>query len=277
MLVIPADIEAHDLENVLTVCNSLKFAVIGLSLDYYITHINAIAEWLFLNKKSYLLNRLFPEICQELGLICPFVAGEAVEDSMPALTTHSMPEKRLINVYWTISRCRDENGYTGYILTGKMVHMVQGTQPFSQIEEMLRALPCAVFTKDQHGNCLSANQYQAGMAGFRDSNEMIGKNDYDLPWASQAATIQKNDQRVITENKTILIEEKATLASGKKEVFLVTKSPFRDKNGQLLGIAGTSINISQYQPNFSQEYTEITMDPATNISLANIYLTKKEL
>ena len=44
------------------------------------------------------------------------------------------------------------------------------------------------------------------MAGFKNEKDIIGKSDYDLHWYSDAVTIRQGDQRVMTENKTILLQ-----------------------------------------------------------------------
>lgn len=76
---------------------------------------------------------------------------------------------------------------------------------------------------------------------------MIGKSDYVMPWCDVAETIRKADQLVMKENKTFILEEYGTLASGKKSAFLVSKSPFRDKNGKLFGILGTAVHIGHHR------------------------------
>lgn len=226
-----------------------------------------------------MLNQSFPAVCYELGLDFPVPVSFDSElfNTKPTLTCHELLDKSLAQVYWTLSRCHNDNGYSGYLLIGKIVIVTEAQQPLSQIVDMLRALPCAVFTKDLNGYCLSANKYQAEMAGFKHEKNIIGKSDYDLPWYSDAVTIRQGNQRVMTENKTILLEEKGTLADGKKNIFLVTKSPFRDTQGKLIGVAGTSINISNYQQDFSFEEVNNRARYTTHIDMDNLYLTKREL
>lgn len=48
----------------------------------------------------------------------------------------------------------------------------------------------------------------------------------------------------------MVLEEYGKMANGEKEIFLVTKSPFKDENGKLLGIIGTAVNVSKSIPRF---------------------------
>jgi DNA-binding CsgD family transcriptional regulator len=161
-------------------------------------------------------------------------------------------------------------------LVGKVIVACFDKKPLVQMENLLRSLPCAVFSKDIAGFCLTANKYQAEMAGLLNEKEMIGKSDNDMPWCAVADTIRKADAYVITENKTIVLEEHGTMAHGKKEAFLVTKSPFKDQDGNLIGIVGTAVNVTQ------QRKTLLSFDHTTSFMRMNqesskIYLSKKEI
>ncbi|PJD92879.1 MAG: hypothetical protein CK424_04740 [Legionella sp.] len=275
---IQIDISNEDVEKVLGLCNSLQFATLGLSLDLYITHINPIAELLFLQPSHQLMHKSLHDICQKLGIESPIAVSTLPEtlNNYSATTTHWLANQKIVTVHWSVSRCFNDKGYTGYILVGKTMLVCDEKKPLVNIETIMRALPCAIFSKDMNGYCLSANAYQADIAGLRHEKELIGKHAVDLPgFIPDPQVIHKADMLALTENTTIVVEEHATLKNGKKTSFLVTKSPFRDEHGKLLGVIGTAVNTSYQQPNFAPQSPHLPFP--LNQKITQTYLSKKEI
>jgi PAS domain S-box-containing protein len=261
---IQLDIQNRDIEQVLTLCNSMQLATLCLSLDLYITRANAITELLFSHTEQELINHSLQEICFELGIEPP-IATSTTPESLKKnsnQTTHWLSNQKIVNVDWSLSRCLDDNGYTGYILVGKIMMVCAAKQPLVKLENILRNLPCAIFSKDEAGYCISVNKYQAQIAGFSTEQDMIGKHATDMPWfIADPDVIHAADKLAIKENTTIVVEEHGTLSDGKQNRFLVTKSPYRDAQGKLLGVIGTSINITAQKAfigshNFTPPFSE---------------------
>lgn len=270
------DISEEDLERFLVLCNSLQLVTLVLSLDMFITHANSLAALLFLHPEQQLIDRNLHNICHELGIEVPIPPSFTQNStSISATTEHWLSDKKLVTVHWSMSCCIEETICTRYILVGKIIMTCFADKPLLHMAKILHALPCAIFSKDTSSFCLSANTYQAEIAGVSRVKDMIGKSDYDMPWCDVAETIRKADQLVMTENKTFILEEYGTVANGKKSAFLVSKSPFRDENGKLLGIVGTAVNIGHHRQTLFLD----TMKPVGNssIDISNVYLTKKEI
>ena len=80
------------------------------------------------------------------------------------------------------------------------------------------------------------------MAGM---SNILGKTDFDMPWADTAQTLRDNDLKVMELNAPLEVEETVTLASKKQVTVLTRKVPLHDEQGQVIGIMGTSLNITQ--------------------------------
>ena len=81
--------------------------------------------------------------------------------------------------------------------------------------------------------------------GLNNKSDIIGKTDYELPWAAQAHTLIKNDNEVMKEDKIQQNkEELVQTPDGVVHTFMVTKSPFRDEHGEIAGTLGCSIDIT---------------------------------
>lgn len=114
----------------------------------------------------------------------------------------------------------------------------------STLENMLASMPGHVYWKDKNGVYLGCNNRQAQSVGFQYGYELIGKTDFDLPWGeNQAQLFRQNDLYIMQTGETEIIEEVA-LVNGKNAIFLSHKSPMRNKKGEVTGVLGISINIT---------------------------------
>ncbi len=113
------------------------------------------------------------------------------------------------------------------------------------MDAIINNLPGAVYWKDPQGHYIGCNKHVARMAGYENVQDMIGKTDHDLCWKEFANDWQALDQEVMRTGKTMAREEKAKLADGKIITELTFKTPLRDEFNQIVGIIGTSLDISE--------------------------------
>ena len=111
-------------------------------------------------------------------------------------------------------------------------------------ENILSIVPGHVYWKNLNGEFLGCNTLQATDAGFASIHEVVGLTDYDMPWKDDADALRRVDLEVVTANKTIIVEEKSTLANGKNTVWLSRKEPLKNNYGQIIGVVGTSVDIT---------------------------------
>lgn len=113
------------------------------------------------------------------------------------------------------------------------------------LETIIAKIPGHIYWKDKEGKFLGCNDLQAVSAGYSTREEMVGKNDYDMPWRDQADQLREIDRQVMESGVMIVAEEESRLSSGKKAIFLSHKIPLRDDNNNTIGILGISIDITQ--------------------------------
>ncbi|SCK30852.1 bifunctional diguanylate cyclase/phosphodiesterase [Vogesella sp. LIG4] len=100
----------------------------------------------------------------------------------------------------------------------------------------------AIFAKDQQGRYLLFNQ-EAGRVTGKNPAEALGMDDSQLFPPAQAAGIRTNDRQVMTENRTHTYEETLSTTRG-TVVYLATKGPLHDSQGQVCGMFGISRDIT---------------------------------
>lgn len=113
------------------------------------------------------------------------------------------------------------------------------------INSIINNLPGAVYWKDRQGRYMGCNKHVATMAGYARPEEMIGKTDYDMCWNEFADDWRVFDNDVMDQGMTIEREEKAKLASGKVITELTFKTPLKNQEGDIVGIIGTSLDITE--------------------------------
>jgi PAS domain S-box-containing protein len=107
--------------------------------------------------------------------------------------------------------------------------------------------PGLVFWKDRNSVYLGCNRAFAQAAGLRDSSEIVGKTDLDLPWAQHEAAAYRDADRDVIESGVakLGIVESQLQADGRLAWFETTKAPLLDAEGKVIGVLGTSNDISE--------------------------------
>ncbi len=105
-----------------------------------------------------------------------------------------------------------------------------------------------LYWKDLHGKYLGCNKTYADMIGLKEPNEIIGKSDRDLysndMSDDQLSIIERTDQSVMREAKEMTCEEIGVDQDRRLAYYITKKIPLRDEDKNIIGLIGTSINIS---------------------------------
>lgn len=113
------------------------------------------------------------------------------------------------------------------------------------IEGIINAIPVRIFWKDKNLIYLGCNMIFARDAGFSDPKDIIGKDDFQMGWLDQAELYRSGDRQVMESGDSILLnEEPQTTPEGKTKIMLTNKMPLRNSIGEIYGILGTSMDIT---------------------------------
>jgi PAS domain S-box-containing protein len=100
----------------------------------------------------------------------------------------------------------------------------------------------AVFVKDLQGRYLMINSAGGRFLGRR-TEEVIGRNDVELFNPEEGREIMKRDREVMQSGSMQTYEEGAT-SGGVARTYLSSKGPFRDPNGEVVGLLGICRDIT---------------------------------
>lgn len=101
----------------------------------------------------------------------------------------------------------------------------------------------AMFVKDRDGKYLFVNEAASRFVG-KPVAEVLGRDDTALFDAESAKVVMARDRRVMTTGVTETEEEVLTIG-GVLRTYLATKLPYRDRDGNVLGVIGISRDITK--------------------------------
>jgi PAS domain S-box-containing protein len=106
------------------------------------------------------------------------------------------------------------------------------------------AVPGVIYAKDRAGRMLVANHGTTELIG-KPPAFYLGKTDREfLDDKAQAEVIMANDQRIMETGIAEQIEEEVRLPDGTAATWLSTKSPLRNEHGEIIGLVGSSIDVT---------------------------------
>jgi PAS domain S-box-containing protein len=114
---------------------------------------------------------------------------------------------------------------------------------YSLLQAVIEGTPDAVYVKDLQGRHLLINAAGARLLGLT-AEEVIGKDDATLFGADSAQQIIETDLRILERGDMETYEERATGHDGTR-TYLVTKGPYRDQHGAIIGMIGISRDITE--------------------------------
>lgn len=114
------------------------------------------------------------------------------------------------------------------------------------LESIVSMMPEHVYWKDTKGVYLGCNTLQAQNLGFENHFEVVGKTDFDVSQNIEHAKIFiGNDLKVIKDGVSISVEENVTKLGIGQVLMLSHKSPLFNTQGEVVGIVGVSVDITE--------------------------------
>lgn len=123
------------------------------------------------------------------------------------------------------------------------IEQLRATDSF--LREFIEAVPGAVYAKDRAGRILLGNAGFAEAVGWP-SGDFLGKDDLELLADKDLARkVMENDQRIMAGRTRCQVEEMLRAEDGTPSYWLSTKAPFTDEDGNVVGLVGVSIDITE--------------------------------
>ncbi len=139
-------------------------------------------------------------------------------------------------------------------LLARIQNGARSLQHLSEIREQKELLghilsntPQGIFWKNRDSVYQGCNAVFARDAGVKTAEEVIGKTDFNLAWKPNEAEFYREcDGKVMETGHPMLnIEESQHQADGTEAWLLTSKVPLRDSQGEVTGVLGTYVDITQ--------------------------------
>ncbi|MGF7118572.1 PAS domain-containing sensor histidine kinase [Methanobacterium oryzae] len=114
------------------------------------------------------------------------------------------------------------------------------------LKNILENFPGVVFWKDTDSVYLGCNKNFSEAAGLKDTSEIVGKTDYELPWADTEAEAYRADDKYVMKSgvpKLNIIETQLQF-SGRIAWFNTSKVPLFGPEDKVIGVLGVSNDIT---------------------------------
>lgn len=116
-----------------------------------------------------------------------------------------------------------------------------------KLQSILDHIPAYVFSKNRKGEYTYVNHMLAALHTLQ-SDEVIGKTDFDFFPFESAQSFAKNDKVVFEQNKTVrALEDGGIDEYGIERCYLSVKCPMENAQGEVDELLGMSIDISEQQ------------------------------
>ena len=117
-------------------------------------------------------------------------------------------------------------------------------QSLAILNTISQSTPTLIYIKDRDGKLLMANPATLEGIGLGEA-EVIGKTDLEfLADRNQALMIMENDRSVMENGQIQILEETLQFPKGTC-TYISSKSPYYDDNGNITGLIGVSIDITE--------------------------------
>ncbi|MEG3866996.1 PAS domain S-box protein [Microcoleus sp. Z1_B2] len=111
------------------------------------------------------------------------------------------------------------------------------------LKSILESTPDFIVVKDREGRHVALNSNAANFLG-KPIEEIIGKDDLELMSPDTAREMMAKDRHIMAAGITESYEEDISSHDESPTTFLTTKAPWRDANGNILGIIATTRDIT---------------------------------
>lgn len=121
------------------------------------------------------------------------------------------------------------------------------------LETIIEKLPGNVWWKDKNLVYLGCNDRAYQVRGLSSRDQYVGKTDDDLWDKPIANKLKEADLHVLSTGEELHLEEIIVQGDGRHLIMLTNKSPLYDEKGNVIGIIGTSTDITDRKESEARE------------------------
>lgn len=113
------------------------------------------------------------------------------------------------------------------------------------IENILAQIPVSVYWMNKDYVYLGCSNNMAKLLNLKSRHDIVGKTYADLYDEDTTYHYKQADKKVVTDGISLSLEEPLSHPDGTKEVYLSHKVPLYDLQGEIIGMLGISVDITE--------------------------------
>lgn len=118
-------------------------------------------------------------------------------------------------------------------------------EELNMLENIIAVMPGNVYWMNKKGIYLGCNDNEAKAVGLQTRQEIIGKRNADILGFVIPEFLDEVNKKVMESGNLVIAEEPAVLNDGTQATFLSSKVPLRNQHGEITGMIGISIDITE--------------------------------
>lgn len=142
------------------------------------------------------------------------------------------------------------------------------------LQQVIDTVPAAIFWKDTDSHYLGCNRQFASIAGYSDTEDLVGKDDYEMVWKTEESDwFVACDRRIMAADTPELgIIEPQQQTNGRQAWLKTSKIPLHDASGNVIGIMGIIEDITEKKENEETQNRLLAILEATPdiVSIADV-------
>lgn len=135
--------------------------------------------------------------------------------------------------------------------SGAMLDRAELTGGKSMLEQIIDTTPVMIIATDRNDHILFINSYQSAILGY-DTDKIVGRSISDLFELSLAEREQRRNALIIDGAQSIPNYEEVFVSDGVQLTFHCNKSPLLNKDGQVIGVLTSAVDITARK--FAEEH-----------------------
>ena len=255
--------------------NSFDEPVLFLSSNFTVRALNISAEKIFATKSNFIIGQSFSIFCpnfdnntqkllsssmtsyigekiitwRSISYTAPkdsikfMLIGYREEQSNFLLQKNAISKKIDVSTYEDIKNLNQT-------LTGKTINHDKDTLEhvkdiYHYMENIIAEIPVSVYWMNKECIYLGCSNSMAKLLKLASRHDIIGKTYVDLYDEKSAECYKIADKKVMDTGVSLSAEEPLYASDGAKKTYLSNKAPLRDSSGEIIGMLGISVDITE--------------------------------
>lgn len=281
------EIEPKEKSTLLDLSDLSNIAIIFLSLDLKVTSYNDTAKKIYQWKEEEIQGKSYLDWCKKNKIVSPISLedNKSLEKIIPVTNIENDINDGQYVINWKIMPNVDKNkNLKEIVLIGNDITLEKSFEVqmkrlaatsktmigydigsnrkpveyvisvYAYLEKIISSLPCIVFWKDLNFVYVSCNDLTLKLLKLGSREKIIGKTDYDIGIDLETANLNRKVDTEIIQTKQPKLDEEhhLVLSDGTQYIYLLSKAPIFDEHGNVAGILGIMMDITQ-QKNTEKE------------------------